>query len=262
MKAIICAAGLGTRLAPLTDAAPKCLLPVYNQPMIHYALSAIQATVISKVCIVIHPDYAHMFSQVVADGSDYGLDVTYKVQAEPSGVCDAIALCQDFIDGDNFLMLMGDNIIFDDLTQVTQDFESGCNILLTQVQDPRRFGVADFDENNKLINLIEKPENPPSNFAWTGVALFDSKFFEYAKNIELSPRGEFETNDVIQQYIQAGTAECQSLVYPWFDAGTHHDLVRASSFVKSLVDTAKNSDRQHGSIADLATLRKAILINQ
>ena len=157
MKAVICAAGKGSRLAPLTNVAPKCLLPVYNQPMIMYPLSAIKQAGITDVCIVVSPEHAHLFATLLADGSELGLNISFKIQKEALGVCDAIALTEDFVSGDDFMVMLGDNVMFDDLSDAVSNFKGGANLLLTEVSDPRPFGVAKF-ENEKLVQLLEKPQ--------------------------------------------------------------------------------------------------------
>ena len=260
MKAVICAAGKGSRLAPLTNVAPKCLLPVYNQPMIMYPLSAIKQAGIKDVCIIVSPEHAHLFAKLLADGSELDLNISFKIQKDPRGICDAIALAEDFVAGDNFCVMLGDNVMFDDLTQAVSEFRGGANILLTDVEDPRPFGVARF-ENEKLVQLEEKPQNPPSNLVWIGCAMFDAKFFDYARNIELSPRGEYETNDVIQKYIDNNHISYTTLEYKWFDAGSHETLMQASNFVKETSNSLQYV-RHQNPLNRIASLRSSIEVSE
>lgn len=260
MKAVICAAGKGSRLAPLTNVAPKCLLPVYNQPMIMYPLSAIKQAGITDVCIVVSPEHAHLFATLLADGSELGLNISFKIQKEALGVCDAIALTEDFVSGDDFMVMLGDNVMFDDLSDAVSNFKGGANLLLTEVSDPRPFGVAKF-ENEKLVQLVEKPQNPPSNLVWIGCAMFDSKFFAYARDIQLSPRGEFETNDVIQKYIEQNNANFTTLEYKWFDAGSYETLMQASNFVKETSNSLQY-ERHQNPLSRIASLRSSIEVSK
>ena len=260
MKAVICAAGKGARLAPLTEIAPKCLLPIYNVPMIMYPLSVVKQAGIKEVCIVISAEFAHLFANLLQDGSDLGLNITFKIQKETKGVCDAVCVAKDFVGDDNFMVLLGDNVMFDDVSQAVAKFEGGAKLFLTEVEDPRPFGVAKLD-GDKLLALVEKPETPPSNLIWTGCAIFDSQFFDFAKNIDLSPRGEYETNDVIQQYIDQSTASYSSLRFQWFDAGTYQRLVQASQFVKTISNSLQY-DRQQNPLNRIASLRSFIEVSE
>lgn len=260
MKAVICAAGKGSRLAPLTNVAPKCLLPVYNQPMIMYPLSVVKQAGITDVCIVVSAEHSHLFATLLADGSDLGLNITFKIQKESLGVCDAIARTEDFVAGDDFCVILGDNVMFDDLSHAVNNFKGGANLLLTEVENPRPFGVAKF-EDDKLIQLVEKPQNPPSNLVWIGCAMFDSKFFEYAKDIELSPRGEYETNDVIQKYIDNNQASFTRLEYKWFDAGTYESLMQASNFVKDMSNSLAYQ-RHQNPLSRISSLRSFIKVSK
>ena len=244
MKAVICAAGKGSRLAPLTNVAPKCLLPVYNMPMIMYPLSVAKNAGINDVCIVISAEHAHLFANLLADGSDLGLNITFKIQKEALGVCDAICSAKDFVGDENFLLLLGDNIMFDDLKESVDKFTSGAQLFLSHVQDPRAFGVAKLD-GEKIVGMIEKPINPPSNLIWTGCAIFDNSFFDLAKTISMSERGEFETPDVIQKYIDLNQATYSQLKYNWFDCGTHKSLVEASGFVHKISNSLQYERHQN-----------------
>ena len=260
MKAVICAAGRGSRLSPLTDSAPKCLLPVYNQPMIMYSLSVIKQAGITDVCIVISAEHAHLFANLLQDGSDLGLNIVFKVQKEARGVCDAICAAKDFVANDNFVVLLGDNVMFDDISEYVTNFTSGSQLFLKEVKDPKPFGVAAFN-GERISALVEKPENPPSNLIWTGCAIFDSNFFDLAKNINLSPRGEYETNDVIQKYIDLNQCLYAQLEYQWFDAGTFDRLYQASDFVAQISNSIKY-DRQQNPLNRIASLRSFIKVSK
>ncbi|BBE31073.1 glucose-1-phosphate thymidylyltransferase [Tepiditoga spiralis] len=244
MKAIVLCAGKGTRLRPLTFTNAKPLIPIANKPTIMYSLEKIREAGITEIGIIVNPDNKKDFVKVLGDGKDYGLDIKYIIQEEAKGLAHAVAISEEFIDGDDFLMYLGDNLINTDLAKFTTEFKEGnfdSFILLTPVEDPSRFGIAIMEGNN-VIDVVEKPQNPPSNLAIVGVYVFKPIVFEAIKNIKPSWRNELEITDAIAWLIKNKGNTGAQVIYGWWkDTGKPEDLIEAN---RSILEKMKSKDIQ------------------
>lgn len=230
MKGIILAGGRATRLRPLTKITSKQLLPIYNKPMIFYPIETLVNAGIKDILIIMAPDYAGHFLNLLGSGKDFGARFTYEIQEEPRGLADAFIVGENFIGKDNVTMILGDNIFDYDFTNSIQSFQNGAKIFAKKVHDPQRFGVVEFDENNKVLSIVEKPTDPKSEYAAVGIYIYDNKVIEYAKNLEPSPRGEIEITDINNIYLQQGTLTVDVIDGIWEDAGTFDSLLAANNY--------------------------------
>ncbi len=235
MKGIILAGGRATRLRPLTKITSKQLLPVYNKPMIFYPIETLTRAGIKDILIIIAPDYAGQFLNLLGSGKDFGAKFTYEIQEEPRGLADAFIVGEKFIEGDNVAMILGDNIFDDDFSDYIKNFEKGGMVFAKEVHDPQRYGVIEFDNDHNVLSIVEKPENPKSNFAMVGIYLLDNKASSFAKNVKPSARGEIEIPDVINQYREAGELKVGVINGIWEDAGTFDSLLRAGNYMAEKV---------------------------
>jgi glucose-1-phosphate thymidylyltransferase len=231
MKGIILAGGTGSRLYPLTKVTNKHLLPVYDRPMIFYPLQTLLDAGINEIMIVSGKGHAGHFLELLGSGSDWGARFTYEIQDEAGGIAQALGLAEDFADNENVAVVLGDNIFQDDVSEAVQAFKVGGHIFLKMVEDACRFGVAQI-EGDGVISIEEKPEEPKSDLAVTGLYLYDNEVFEIIRRLKPSGRGELEITDVNNEYIRLGEMSYSLLDGYWTDAGTFESLLRAGNIVK------------------------------
>lgn len=233
MKGIILAGGHATRLRPLTKMTSKQLLPVYDKPMIYYPLNTLISAGIRDILIIIAPEYAGQFLNLLGSGKEFGKDVklTFEIQDTPRGLADAFVVGEQFIGDNNVAMILGDNIFIDDLSDHIRSFKEGARIFAKKVKDPERFGVVEFDNNFKAISVEEKPQKPKSNYCITGIYIYGPDVVEVAKNLKPSERGEIEITDINNHYLKKGKLDVRLLEKPWFDAGTFDSLLEVSIYI-------------------------------
>ncbi|MEN1959028.1 glucose-1-phosphate thymidylyltransferase RfbA [Luteimonas sp. MJ246] len=239
-RGIILAGGSGTRLYPITRAISKQLLPVYDKPMIYYPLSALMLAGIREVLIINTPHEQALFQQLLGDGSQWGMDIRYAVQPSPDGLAQAYLIGREFVDGKPSCLVLGDNIFhghgFTEILKRADARQEGATVFGYWVSDPERYGVADFDADGKVVGLEEKPANPRSNYAVTGLYFYDGRASDFAASLKPSPRGELEITDLNRCYLDEGSLHLEQLGrgYAWLDTGTHQSLIEASNFIETV----------------------------
>ena len=237
MKGIILSGGRATRLRPCTKVTSKGLLPIYNRPMVYYPLNTLLKAGIKEILIIVGPEHAGQYLNLLGSGSEFGARLTYEIQDEPRGLADAFIIGKSFIGKDNVVMILGDNIFADDLSAEIKSFKSGAKIFAKTVPDPERFGVVEVNAEGKVISIEEKPKNPKSNLCITGLYIYDNRVVEVAEQVKPSVRGELEITDLHNWYLEKGELEVAMINHEWIDAGTFDSLLEAQHLAKTKLDS-------------------------
>jgi glucose-1-phosphate thymidylyltransferase len=240
MKGIVLAGGSGTRLHPATLAVNKQLLPVYDKPMVYYPISVLMLAGIREILVITAPEFLDMYKKLLGDGSDYGVEFSYAAQPKPEGLAQAFIIGRDFIGTDSVALVLGDNIFYGDslpqLMRTAVEREAGATVFAYRVDDPERYGVVEFAPGGRAISIVEKPQEPRSNWAVTGLYFYDNRVLDIAAQVKPSARGELEITDVNLRYLEMDALHVEQLGrgYAWLDTGTHESLLDAGEFVRTI----------------------------
>ncbi len=232
MKGIILAGGNGTRLSPLTKVTSKQLLPIYNKPMIYYPLYTLLSAGIKEILIIVSNDRPGDFMRLLGSGKEFGAKFTYEIQDKANGLPEAFVIGEDFMDNENVAMILGDNIFEDDFSSAIKNFKSGGKIFVKEVSDPERFGIAEFDNNGNVIRIEEKPKQPKSNYAITGLYIYDPRVCKFAKELKPTWRPETDITDLHNKYLELGELSVEKVSGEWIDAGTFETLFKATELAR------------------------------
>lgn len=235
MKGIILAGGSGTRLKPMTRITSKQLLPIYDRPMIYFPLYTLLDAGITEILIIAAPAHAGDYLQLLGSGKEFNAKFTYEIQDEPGGLAQGLSLAETFVGEDKCVMVLGDNIFDHNFTDVIKSFTAGAKIFVKEVDDARRFGVVEMDENKHVLSIEEKPEHPKTNLAQTGMYIYDEHVFELIRQLKPSPRGELEITDLNNLYLEQGVLTAEVIDGEWIDAGTIESLFKATEFRRNQV---------------------------
>lgn len=240
MKGIVLAGGSGTRLYPITRGVSKQLLPIYDKPMIYYSLSILMLAGIREILLITTPDDLPNFKKLLGDGSDFGIELSYAEQPSPDGLAQAFMIGEKFIGKDSVCLILGDNIFYghglSDMLKSATSRKDGATIFAYHVTDPKRYGIVEFDKNDRAISIEEKPKNPKSNYAVTGIYFYDNRVIQFAKNIKPSSRGELEITDINNFYLKLDKLKVEIIGrgFSWLDMGTHESLIAAGNFIQAI----------------------------
>lgn len=241
MRGIILAGGAGTRLSPLTKVTSKQLLPLYNKPMIYYPLETLIKAGIREILIIVAPDHAGDFVKLLGSGKEFGCKFSYEVQEKPNGLSEAFLIGENFIDNEHVALILGDNYFEEDFVEPVKNFKEGALVFATKVPDPQRFGVVEFDADKRVISIEEKPKMPKSEYAVTGLYVYDHTVVQKAKNLTPSARGELEITDLNNVYLKEGQLKVEFVQGEWLDTGTFEALYQATTHVRNKVLAAQQS---------------------
>ncbi len=237
MKGINLSGGRATRLRPCTKVTSKGLLPIYNRPMIYYPLNTLLKAGITEILIIVGPEHAGQYLNLLGSGSEFGARFTYEIQDEPRGLADAFIIGKSFVGKDDVVMILGDNIFADDLSDEIKNFKKGAKIFAKTVPDPERFGVVEVDASGKAVSIEEKPKQPKSNLCITGLYVYDNRVIDVASSVKPSERGELEITDLHNWYLEKGELEVAMVTNEWIDAGTFDSLLDAQNLAKTKLDS-------------------------
>ena len=239
-KGIVLAGGTGSRLFPATKSISKQLIPIYDKPMVYYPISVLMLGNIREILIISTPEHMGLYKKLLGDGSEWGINLQYKIQPKPGGLAESFILGEDFIKGCPSALILGDNIFYgsglEQMLEAANEKQNTASIFAYRVSDPERFGVVEFDNNSKAISIEEKPSNPKSNYAVTGLYFYDKNVIDFAKNLKPSARGELEITDLNKLYLENNRLNVEILTrgYAWLDTGTPESLIEASHFIYTL----------------------------
>ncbi len=232
MKGIILAGGAGTRLNPLTKVTSKQLLPIYNKPMVFYPLQTLLDAGITEILFIVAPDHAGDFLKLLGSGKEFGSKFSYEVQDKPDGLAQAFKIGENFIGTDDVALILGDNLFDENFSESVKTFTSGARVFAKQVSDPERFGIVTFDDQKKVVSIVEKPKNPTSDYAVTGLYVYDNSVISKVKTLAPSARGEYEITDLNNLYLKEGTLDVAFVEGAWLDTGTFESLFEAAVFAR------------------------------